>query len=256
MAKYNPKDNLNPEQRKEVAILLNAGIPHKELAEGYGISLNSIANISGQRRRWIPQEEIAKTQQQKLQYAQRVYASETLSLGAKRYIDHYVMDPIAAKIAQNLEQSLSQDPLRLLLRDIGVYTGKIYVDYSLLMGLALVALKQNVASGMQYSTIDDAVGGVAPSVMGLREAALTAEQKNTIDLLKSKVNEALAGLPQGQREAFELRYGIVDNHPRSFTEVAKELGGVTNQAARSRWLKAVRKLSHSNHARELKDLLK
>ena len=59
-----------------------------------------------------------------------------------------------------------------------------------------------------------------------------------------------------QREAVELRYGFVDNHPRTFEEVGKELGGITYQAARAIWLKAFRKLIHSNQARELKELLK
>ena len=42
MPKYRPYNTLTQEQRVEVAILLNAGVPYKELTEGYGASLSNI----------------------------------------------------------------------------------------------------------------------------------------------------------------------------------------------------------------------
>ena len=64
---------LTQEQRREVGLLINAGVPRKLLATDYKVSIYTIYAIGRQRRRWIEQGQITTNKEQRFRYAQQLY---------------------------------------------------------------------------------------------------------------------------------------------------------------------------------------
>ena len=52
----------------------------------------------------------------------------------------------------------------------------------------------------------------------------------------------------------ELRYGLIDGHPRTLEEVGKEFD-ITRERIRQIEAKALRKLRHPSRSKKLKDFL-
>ncbi len=70
------------------------------------------------------------------------------------------------------------------------------------------------------------------------------------DMLKHRINEALAGLTYREREILRLRYGLSDGYAYTLEEVGK-IFSVTRERVRQIEAKAVRKLQHPVRARLL-----
>jgi len=74
------------------------------------------------------------------------------------------------------------------------------------------------------------------------------------ELLKGHIEEILDTLNERERKVLELRFGLVDNKPRTLEEVGKVFG-VTRERIRQIEAKALRKLRHPSRSRKLKDYL-
>jgi len=75
-------------------------------------------------------------------------------------------------------------------------------------------------------------------------------QEMHYDMLKHRINEALAGLSYREREILRLRYGLSDGYAYTLEEVGK-IFSVTRERVRQIEAKAVRKLQHPVRARLL-----
>jgi len=74
----------------------------------------------------------------------------------------------------------------------------------------------------------------------------------TKSLLKDELNEVLLELTDRERRVLELRYGLLDNHPRTLEEVGKVFG-VTRERIRQIEAKAIKKLKSRKRASRLGD---
>ena len=74
----------------------------------------------------------------------------------------------------------------------------------------------------------------------------------TKSLLKDELYDVLQELTDREARVLELRYGLIDNHPRTLEEVGKEFG-VTRERIRQIEAKAIKKLRHPNRAKRLGD---
>ena len=74
------------------------------------------------------------------------------------------------------------------------------------------------------------------------------------DLLKGQIVKVLDTLNDRERKVLELRFGLVDNRPRTLEQVGKEFG-VTRERIRQIEAKALRKLRHPSRAQKLRDYL-
>src|SRR3989344_2382788 len=113
MAKYRESNKLTQEQRVEIAHLVNSGVPFRDLANGYGVSVNNVHNISGQKSKLLLLEMIAETPETKFLYAQRVYGTDRLTDEGRSYIDQSVFHQIAEKVSKDVPDP--DAPLKSLL---------------------------------------------------------------------------------------------------------------------------------------------
>ena len=74
----------------------------------------------------------------------------------------------------------------------------------------------------------------------------------TKSLLKDELNEVMLELTERERKVLELRYGLLDNHPRTLEEVGKVFG-VTRERIRQIEAKAIKKLRTRKRVSRLGD---
>jgi len=74
------------------------------------------------------------------------------------------------------------------------------------------------------------------------------------ELLKDHITEVLETLNPREQKVLELRFGLIDNRPRTLEEVGKEFG-VTRERIRQIEAKALRKLRHPSRSKKLRDYL-
>jgi RNA polymerase primary sigma factor len=72
--------------------------------------------------------------------------------------------------------------------------------------------------------------------------------------LKKRVKDALGTLSSREREVIMMRFGMIDERPRTLEEVGREFN-VTRERIRQIEAKALRKLRHPSRAKTLKDFL-
>ncbi len=73
-------------------------------------------------------------------------------------------------------------------------------------------------------------------------------------LLRLHVEDVLATLPEKERRAAELGFGLLDGKQRSTKEVAQELG-VSERTAQRRTSSAIAKLRNPERAQKIRDFL-
>ncbi|MCL5263664.1 MAG: RNA polymerase sigma factor RpoD [Chloroflexi bacterium] len=73
-----------------------------------------------------------------------------------------------------------------------------------------------------------------------------------LQVLKTQVGDVLSSLGSRERRVLELRFGLLDGHPRTLEEVGREFG-VTRERIRQIEAKAIRKMRHPSRSKKLKD---
>lgn len=73
-------------------------------------------------------------------------------------------------------------------------------------------------------------------------------------MLQEQISQVLDTLAERERKVIELRFGLVDGHPRTLEEVGKEFG-VTRERIRQIESKTLAKLRHPSRSSKLKDYL-
>ena len=74
----------------------------------------------------------------------------------------------------------------------------------------------------------------------------------SLSMLQEQLNQVLGELNERERKVIELRFGLVDGHPRTLEEVGKEFG-VTRERIRQIESKTLAKLRHPSRSSKLKD---
>ncbi len=76
----------------------------------------------------------------------------------------------------------------------------------------------------------------------------------SFSMLQEQLSKVLDGLMERERKVIELRFGLIDGHPRTLEEVGREFG-VTRERIRQIESKTLCKLRHPSRSSRLKDYL-
>ena len=82
--------------------------------------------------------------------------------------------------------------------------------------------------------------------------AIVPPDAASFSMLQEQLTQVLDSLAERERKVIELRFGLVDGHPRTLEEVGREFG-VTRERIRQIENKAIRKLRHPSRAKKIKD---
>ncbi|MBQ6586501.1 MAG: RNA polymerase sigma factor RpoD [Coriobacteriales bacterium] len=86
------------------------------------------------------------------------------------------------------------------------------------------------------------------------DAAVVPPDAASFAILQEQLTKVLDGLAERERKVIELRFGLVDGHPRTLEEVGREFG-VTRERIRQIESKTLAKLRHPSRSSKLKDYL-
>ncbi len=84
--------------------------------------------------------------------------------------------------------------------------------------------------------------------------AVVPQDAASFAMMQEQLTKVLDGLADRERKVIELRYGLVDGHPRTLEEVGREFG-VTRERIRQIEAKTLTKLRHPSRSSKLKDYL-
>jgi len=145
------------------------------------------------------------------------------------------------KIQKQLAQQLKRDPTpEEIAEAMGVEVEK--VEEMLKISSEPVSLEQPIGEEE-----DSTVGDFVPDEKVPDPVEFAARK-----MLREDIRRLLKDLNERERKVIELRYGLIDGHPRTLEEVGQEFG-VTRERIRQIESKAIRKLQHPNRSAALKD---
>jgi RNA polymerase primary sigma factor len=84
--------------------------------------------------------------------------------------------------------------------------------------------------------------------------AIVPPEAASYSLLQEQLSKVLDSLSERERKVIELRFGLIDGHPRTLEEVGREFG-VTRERIRQIESKTLGKLRHPSRSGKLKDYL-
>ena len=84
--------------------------------------------------------------------------------------------------------------------------------------------------------------------------AIVPPDAASFSMLQEQLTQVLDSLADRERKAIELRFGLVDGHPRTLEEVGREFG-VTRERIRQIESKTLAKLRHPSRSSKLKDYI-
>jgi RNA polymerase primary sigma factor len=147
------------------------------------------------------------------------------------------------KIQKQLAQQLKRDPSpEEIAEAMGVDVEKI--EEMLKISSEPVSLEQPIGEEE-----DSTVGDFVPDEKAPDPVEFAARK-----MLREDIRRLLNDLNERERRVIELRYGLLDGHPRTLEEVGQEFG-VTRERIRQIESKAIRKLQHPNRSSALKDYI-
>jgi RNA polymerase primary sigma factor len=84
--------------------------------------------------------------------------------------------------------------------------------------------------------------------------ALAPPDAAEVSAMREQLHGVLGSLPERERKVIELRFGLIDGHPRTLEEVGREFG-VTRERIRQIESKTLSKLRHPSRSGKLKDYI-
>ena len=256
MAKHNKRDKITQEQRKEIALLVNAGICQKLLAKDYELSIHTISAISRQRKKWIEEEQIATNKEQRFRYAQRIYPQVNHRL--RKYVLDFVYESIITGIQERL---VGESPERLFLkavlgfRSLPKIDKKAVAEYrARIRKHALVLIDDGMKNQTIYDNLKQAAVGMGDLIAKREEANLRTKERRSKDDLRKGINQVLRSLKSKKRRIAKLRYGLSNGQIPGLVEIGRRFH-ITTERVRQIQGEVIKKLRDPEALGKLKKLV-
>jgi hypothetical protein len=205
--KFHRSDKLTCDDHRDIALLVNAGVRHTVLAKDYGVSPETIHMIAYKRKRWIPENRIAKDENAKLRFAQRLYRNPATTPMLRAYIEEETFRPLVSRIVpkaleSDLDQRLLGDILERTSARSAIYVRRVPC-------IAFETLKEHALRGHKwYTGIDDAIMRATARIRAQEPQYRTAEQRREHAFAGKRLHRMVATLPSDEREIVTRYYGI------------------------------------------------
>ncbi len=131
-----------------------------------------------------------------------------------------------------------------------------YEELAELLGTSVDRVKKIEQAAAYTSSLERPLSDDEDETLGdfLPDESAPSPAKEAIRArLREELRKALEGLEPREREILELRYGLVDGHPRTLKEVADQFE-ITRERVRQIEIKALEKLKHPSRQQNLRTL--
>ena len=125
------------------------------------------------------------------------------------------------------------------------------------MGIAAERVREIQKISQEPVSLETPIGEEEDSQLGdfiQDDNAVVPQDAASFAMMQEQLGKVLDGLADRERKVIELRYGLVDGHPRTLEEVGREFG-VTRERIRQIEAKTLTKLRHPSRSSKLKDYL-
>ena len=125
------------------------------------------------------------------------------------------------------------------------------------MGISADRVREIQKISQEPVSLETPIGEEEDSQLGdfiQDENAVVPQDAASFAMMQEQLGKVLDGLADRERKVIELRYGLVDGHPRTLEEVGREFG-VTRERIRQIEAKTLTKLRHPSRSSKLKDYL-
>ena len=125
------------------------------------------------------------------------------------------------------------------------------------MGIAAERVREIQKISQEPVSLETPIGEEEDSQLGdfiQDDNAVVPQDAASFAMMQEQLSKVLDGLADRERKVIELRYGLVDGHPRTLEEVGREFG-VTRERIRQIEAKTLTKLRHPSRSSKLKDYL-
>jgi RNA polymerase primary sigma factor len=144
---------------------------------------------------------------------------------------------------------------RQLLQELGREPGPEEIGER--MGMPADRIREIQKISQEPVSLETPIGEEEDSQLGdfiEDSAAVVPPDAASFSMLQEQLGKVLNGLAERERKVIELRFGLVDGHPRTLEEVGREFG-VTRERIRQIESKTLAKLRHPSRSSKLKDYL-
>jgi hypothetical protein len=205
--KFHRTDKLTCDDHRDIALLVNAGVRHRVLAEDYGVSQESIHMIAYKRKRWIPVSQVAKTRDAKLYFAQKLYRDSQTAPKMCAYVVQEAFQPLVPPIVARVT---AVTPKQRLLAGILGRSAAYSTERNALIGArALEIVKDHALRGHKlYAGIDDAVERASARLLAQERRGISERNKREQELLNGTMDALVTALPATEQEIVRRNYGI------------------------------------------------
>ena len=125
------------------------------------------------------------------------------------------------------------------------------------MGISADRVREIQKISQEPVSLETPIGEEEDSQLGdfiQDDNAVVPQDAASFAMMQEQLSKVLDGLADRERKVIELRYGLVDGHPRTLEEVGREFG-VTRERIRQIEAKTLTKLRHPSRSSKLKDYL-
>jgi hypothetical protein len=225
--KFHRTDRHTLEQRKEMCLLINAGVPYKVIENAYDVNPHTLRVVSGMRRQWMDKDQLARSDEAKFAYAQRLYC-ETPSAEIRKIIDDAVIKPFARDVAARL---LTFEPRELLLEEILCVNPRADKEHAKhVYSIVYTLMLHDINAQRSYRDEENAVWELTLPVREQLVAHETRQLHAWRIMRDTQLDKFLAKLTETEQDVIRQQYGI-GNKPRSLAAIAESYGGRPKQWA-------------------------
>ena len=125
------------------------------------------------------------------------------------------------------------------------------------MGISESKVREIIKIAQEPVSLETPIGEEEDSQLGdfIEDSqAIVPPDAASFSMLQEQLTQVLDSLADRERKVIELRFGLVDGHPRTLEEVGREFG-VTRERIRQIESKTLAKLRHPSRSSKLKDYI-
>lgn len=214
---YRDRYHLREGEHREIACLINAGVPQYIIARHYGITSKSVYDARLQLIRWLSEEHLASDGDRRFYFAQQICG--TLPKKARPLVSNHVFRPVLKGAAESVLYGEERDLPFIIFNNGGFFDSHIRKEN--LVREAISILSRHNRKDIYYLTKDSAREQVSKELQAVEDGRCFGQYFLSRNEACVIVDEIMGVLTEREREIIRLYYS--SSHA-SFADIGRQIG--------------------------------